>query len=139
MFTKIGMVVTKNVKILTNIWIFKINVVYLYFNFICRFRYNTFEELQKNLKFAGITGNVIGITPKLKYVDDSYSVPRGCEIKAWMERNKGILGVKMTEVKYAILDDDTDMLYWQRNSFFCTKGRSGLTKAIANKVIKHLI
>jgi len=104
-----------------------------------RFRYDTLEELQKNLRFAGITGKVIGITPKLKYVNDSYSVPRGCEIKSWMERNKGILGAKMTEVKYAILDDDTDMLYWQRKSFFCTKGKGGLTESITNRVIKHLI
>jgi hypothetical protein len=103
-----------------------------------RFHFETFEELVEGFKLAGITGELISVTPKLKYVDDSYSVPRGCEIKAWMERNKGILGAKISEVKYAILDDDTDMLYWQRNSFFCTKGKSGLTQAIANKVIKHL-
>jgi hypothetical protein len=103
-----------------------------------RFHFETFVELKEGFKLAGITGELIGITPKLRYTDNSYSVPRGCEIKAWMENNKGILGTKMTEVKYAILDDDTDMLYWQRNSFFCTKGKGGLTKAIANKVIKHL-
>ena len=104
-----------------------------------RFHFGTFAELVEGFKLAGITGELIGVTPKLRYVDDSYSVPRGCEIKAWMERNKGILGAKMTELKYAILDDDTDMLYWQRNSFFCTKGKGGLTKAISNRVIKHLI
>lgn len=103
-----------------------------------RFHFETFAELVEGFKLAGITGELIGITPKLRYVDDTYSVPRGCEIKAWMERNKGILGAKMTEVRYAILDDDTDMLYWQRNSFFCTKGKGGLTQAIANRVIKHL-
>lgn len=103
-----------------------------------RFHFETFEELKEGFKLAGITGELIGITPKLRYTDDSYSVPRGCEIKAWMERNKGILGAKMTKVKYAILDDDTDMLYWQRNSFFCTKGKGGLTEAIANRVIRHL-
>lgn len=103
-----------------------------------RFHFNTFAELQEGFKLAGITGELIGVTPKLRYVDDTYSVPRGCEIKAWMERNKSILGAKMTELKYAILDDDTDMLYWQRNSFFCTAGKNGLTKAIAKKVIKHL-
>lgn len=103
-----------------------------------RTRFNTLASLKVNLKDAGITGEVIGSTPKLRYVDDTYSVPRGCEIKAWMERNKGILGAKMTEVRYAILDDDTDMLYWQRNSFFCTKGKGGLTQAIANRVVKHL-
>lgn len=103
-----------------------------------RFKYSHLEELRKNFKLAGITGEVIDITPKLNYSNNSYSVPRGCEIKAWMEDNKSILGAKMTELKYAILDDDNDMLYWQRNSFFCTKGKSGLTQAIANRVIKHL-
>lgn len=103
-----------------------------------RFHFETFAELKEGFKLAGITGELIGITPKLRYVDDTYSVPRGCEIKAWMERNKGILGAKISEVKYAILDDDTDMLYWQRNSFFCTKGKGGLTEAISNRVIKHL-
>ncbi len=103
-----------------------------------RFYFDTFVELREGFKLAGITGELIGVTPKLRYTDDTYSVPRGCEIKAWMERNKGVLGAKMTEVRYAILDDDTDMLYWQRNSFFCTKGKGGLTKAIANRVIRHL-
>lgn len=103
-----------------------------------RFHFDTFEELKEGFKLAGVTGTLIGVTPKLKYTDDTYSVPRGCEIKAWMERNKGILGAKISEVKYAILDDDSDMLYWQRNSFFCTKGKGGLTDAITNRIIKHL-
>ena len=103
-----------------------------------RFHFDTFEELKAGFKLAGITGELIGITPKLKFVDNKYSVPRGCEIKAWIENNKGILGDKVSKFKYAILDDDTDMLYWQRNSFFCTKGKYGLTDKIAEKVIKHL-
>lgn len=102
-----------------------------------RFHFETFAELREGFILAGITGELIDITPKLKYVGYSYSVPRGCEIKAWMERNKDILGT-ITETKYAILDDDTDMLYWQRKSFFCTKGKGGLTEAIANRIIKHL-
>jgi len=103
-----------------------------------RFHFETFAELKDGFKLAGITGELIGVTPKLIYTDDTYSVPRGCEIKAWMERNKGILGAKISEVNYVILDDDTDMLYWQRKSFFCTKGKGGLTEAITNKVIKFL-
>lgn len=103
-----------------------------------RFYFETFEELKYNFKLAGITGELIGITPKLRFLGDTHSVPRGCEIKAWIEQNKGIIGEKVTKLKYAILDDDSDMLYWQRNSFFCTKGYAGLTEKISNKVIKHL-
>lgn len=104
-----------------------------------RFHFDTFEELKEGFKLAGITGELIGITPKLKYTDNKYSVPRGCEIKAWMESNKSILGEKISKLRYAILDDDNDMLYWQRNSFFCTFGKGGLTEKITNKVIKHLL
>lgn len=103
-----------------------------------RFHFNTFKELQEGFKLAGITGELIDITPKLRFENNKYSVPRGCEIKAWIEENKGILGDKVSKFKYVILDDDTDMLYWQRNSFFCTKGKGGLTKSITNKVIKFL-
>ena len=103
-----------------------------------RFHFKTFPELVEGFKLAGITGELIGITPKLRYIDDNYSVPRGCEIKAWMERNKSILGSKISQLKYVILDDDSDMLYWHRKSFFQTKGKGGLTQSITNRVIKHL-
>jgi hypothetical protein len=103
-----------------------------------RFHFETFVELVEGFKLAGITGKLIGITPKLRFTDNKYSVPRGCEIKSWIEENKGILGDKVSNFKYAILDDDSDMLYWQRNNFFCTKGKGGLTESIANRVIKHL-
>lgn len=78
-----------------------------------RVKFYTLEECKLALKTVGITGEVVGMTPKLFFAnkDYTYSVPRGCEIKAWMERNKGILGDKITKVKYAILDDDTDMLF----------------------------
>ncbi len=103
-----------------------------------RFHFKTFEELKEGFKLAGITGKLIGVTPKLKFENNSFSVPRGCEIKAWVEENKGILGNKVSKFKYAILDDDSDMLYWQRNNFFCTKGKGGLTEAITKRIIKHL-
>ena len=104
-----------------------------------RFHFDTFEGLKEGFKLAGITGELIGVTPKLRFENNKYSVPRGCEIKAWIEENKGILGDKVSKFKYAILDDDTDMLYWQRDSFFCAAGKYGLTDEITDKVIEHLI
>ena len=42
-------------------------------------------------------------------------------------------------IRYCILDDDSDMLYDQRNNFVQTNAcGSGLTKRLANKVIKIL-
>lgn len=103
-----------------------------------RFHFNSFEELKEGFKLAGVTGELIGITPRLRYENNPYSVPRGCEIKAWIETNKGILGDKISKLKYAILDDDSDMLYCQRKSFFRTGRVQGLTDYIVQRVIKHL-
>lgn len=65
--------------------------------------------------------------------DYNYSVPRGCEIKTWMELNKDILGEKMTKAKYVILDDDSDMLYWHRNNYLWVDPYCGLTPNLVQK------
>lgn len=98
-------------------------------------------DITEILKKAGVTGEVIGVTPYLAFksnVDYKYSVPRGCEIKAWLELNKEKLGDKMSKVKYVILDNDSDMLYWQREHFFLVDGYAGLTRNIAYRVINYL-
>lgn len=102
----------------------------------------TVEECQAYLKKGGITAKVIGRTPKLWFNSDmeeyTYSVPRGCEIKAWLETNKGILGAKMEEVRYVILDDDSDMMYWQRENFFWVDSYCGLTSNLIYRVERFL-
>lgn len=67
--------------------------------------------------------------------------PRGCgmcvrgnEIREWM--NKNIPWGE--ERQYVILDDDSDMLYCQRNNFVHTDGRIGLTERDVAKAIKIL-
>lgn len=99
------------------------------------------EELQEVLNYKGFKGEVIDKTPRLDFrtKDYSYSVPRGCEIKAWMEMNKGILGDKITKVKYVILDDDSDMLYWQRNNYLWVDRYVGLTPNIVWKAKQILL
>lgn len=57
---------------------------------------------------------------------------RGEEIKHWIENSKYKVD------KYAILDDDDDMLQEQKPNFFHTSWKNGLTDDIANKVIEHL-
>ncbi len=67
---------------------------------------------------------------------------RGVEIHNWLTKNvKGFSsdGYKKGEHKVAILDDDSDMLLWQKDHFFQTSFMGeGLTEEICTKVIEHL-
>ncbi len=56
---------------------------------------------------------------------------RGREIKAWLDKHPEV-------EKYAILDDENDMLSEQQENFFRTSWKTGITKEIADDVIKHL-
>ena len=56
---------------------------------------------------------------------------RGEEIQAWLDAHPEV-------EKYAILDDDTDMLESQLPNFFQTFFHEGLTEEIMEKVIEHL-
>lgn len=68
-----------------------------------------------------------------KFIDITPDCPgdRGNEIKAWLDDHPEV-------TKYAILDDDSDMLKEQLPSFFQTTWKTGLTDEIMYKVIKHL-
>lgn len=57
---------------------------------------------------------------------------RGDEIKAWLDNSKYKID------KYAILDDDSDMLPEQMPNFFKTSWLVGITDDIAKAVIEHL-
>lgn len=57
--------------------------------------------------------------------------PRGHEIQAWLEAHPEV-------EKYAILDDDSDMLDEQLPNFFQTTFEKGLTPEIAKAVTEHL-
>lgn len=67
---------------------------------------------------------------------------RGVEIHEWLTKNvPGFSsdGYKKGEHKVAILDDDSDMLLWQKDHFFKTSfDDGGLTDEIAAEVIAHL-
>ena len=56
---------------------------------------------------------------------------RGREIEDWLNRHPGV-------DRYAILDDDSDMLMSQMPNFFQTTWKEGLTREIAQKVTEHL-
>lgn len=75
------------------------------------------------LKFHGFTGEVIDITPSLN--GDNYV--RGNEILKWIKDNKKLVGDYYNFTEYVILDDDSDMLYQQRNNFLLIDRFVGLT------------
>lgn len=60
---------------------------------------------------------------------------RGCEIRQWI--NDNVPYAERDDLKYAIIDDDSDMLLWQKDDFFQTDYKIGLTDEIAEKIIKH--
>lgn len=92
-----------------------------------------FEESRKE-----VTKQVmpfIDVTPHMPIMGGAEMCERGHEIKEWMEsfQDEGCL-----IERYAILDDNSDMLPEQMPNFFKTSWQEGLTEEIANKVIEHL-
>lgn len=112
----------------------------------------TVESLQKLFNLVGIKGDVIGLTPHLwcqkPYEDmDGYKVPRGCEIDWWLDNQGDFQRINWSEEKqteyinkakvknYIILDDDSDMLYGQKEHFIRTSHDHGLTDNLADNAI----
>ena len=98
------------------------------------------------LKDAGLKGKVVGTTPCIWWKDlktdvdilsqDLCSIPRGLEIKQWLEKHYNYRNP--TKVTYVIIDDDGDMLLQQKENFVQTSWYSGLQKRHADETIKIL-
>lgn len=90
-------------------------------------------SMQKLFFEAGFIGEIIGFTPDMR----ARSVFRGNEIHRWIVDNEKLLGKSASEYReYVILDDDSDMLYWQRNNFVLIDGHVGLTPTMAYRAAK---
>ena len=83
-----------------------------------------YDEKSKEIVMKAVP--FVDITPMSKGLH-----VRGWEIKAWLEAHPEV-------EKYAILDDNDDMLTEQLPNFFKCAWNTGLTDEIAGKVIKHL-
>jgi HAD domain in Swiss Army Knife RNA repair proteins len=81
-----------------------------------------YEPLHKLLIQMGFTGDTIGMTPVIK------DVCRGEEIMAFIRAHKEILGPWYEYKDYVILDDDNDMLLYQRNHCHIINRKYGLTE-----------
>ncbi|MFW5847630.1 MAG: HAD domain-containing protein [bacterium] len=89
------------------------------------------NPIDEVLKYCGATFDIIGITPFTK------ERVRGVEIKLWLDNNikPETYGCYSHDFyKYAIIDDDSDMLLNQANHFFSTDNYSGLTPNTCYKI-----
>lgn len=82
----------------------------------------TVESMQAMFDSKGFSGKIIGLTPRL-----GHGNLRGNEILQWIKDNESYLGCYSDFESYVIFDDDSDMLYWQRENFILIDGYTGLT------------
>lgn len=87
------------------------------------------DQMTELMKLRGFVGE---ITHSTSVHNGKYDV-RGNEIKHWLECNRP-LGF----FRYIILDDDSDMLYEQRNNFLHIDSYAGLTPNHAYKAVRFL-
>jgi hypothetical protein len=95
------------------------------------------EELLEILKSKGFEYDILDYTPYLVFRDLDYvkgSVPRGCEIQAWLNHNYS----HPDSVNYIIFDDDSDMLLSQTQRFIWVDGWHGLTPNLTYKAKRIL-
>ena len=90
-------------------------------------RFSGLEFMRKVWKLEEMEGDIIGITPSLRA--DGIRIPRGMEIDYFLENGLGFRHINWDEQtqreymeksgveNYIIIDDDSDMLYGQRNHF----------------------
>lgn len=95
------------------------------------------EVLQTIFDRFGDNFDIIGVTPHLNHE----CLQRGNEILYWIMKNYNILGKHHFDYKnYVILDDDSDMLYQQKDNFIHVDRFHGLTDEVIDqmKVILNL-
>ena len=91
-----------------------------------------YDVLIKMLRQHGFTGEIIGKTGRR----DCNDCLRGNQILRWMKDN--VPDYHKFD-RYVILDDDGDMLYWQRNNFIQTSSdKGGLTDKHMERAIDIL-
>ena len=93
---------------------------------------------KRNFKFVDSIIGEIGTV--YKYLTEEgrqiLSLTRGNEIQTWLEF---YFGYDFNEkIKYVIIDDDSDMLYSQRNNFVQTTFETGLTQELGKKAMQIL-
>lgn len=115
-------------------------------------RYSTLEKTKEHMESEGFLFNdkLIGVTIRAyNYLEKGskihLSIPRGVEIKQWIDTHIHSKNGKNWERKklgkdftYVILDDDSDMLLEHKDNFIQCDSIEGLTLEQANKAIDVL-
>jgi hypothetical protein len=84
-------------------------------------RFSHMDTLVEVFKKYGPDIEIIGSTGR-----GCRSCLRGNEILQWIKDNEELIGDHYYNFKdYVILDDDSDMLYWQRHNFIQTRAADG--------------
>lgn len=115
-------------------------------------RYATLEKTKEHMESKGFLFNdkLIGVTIRAyHYLEKGtgihLSIPRGVEIKQWIDTHIHSDNGKNWERKkvgkdftYVILDDDRDMLWEQKAHFLNTNSETGLTNDIVERAVAIL-
>lgn len=89
------------------------------------------EAMQTLFDKYGDNFDIIDVTPHLQHE----SMVRGNEINYWLMKNYSILGKHHFDYNdYVILDDDSDMLYQQKDNFIHVDNFHGLTDEVIKKI-----
>ena len=90
-------------------------------------RHSGLEFMRKVWELEEMEGEIIGITPSLR--NDIFNIPRGSEIKYYLEHSLKFSHINWDKdmqsdiikesgvENYIIIDDDSDMLYQQKDHF----------------------
>ena len=115
-------------------------------------RHNTLEKTKEHMASEGFLFNdkLIGVTIRAyqwleRGTGIHLSIPRGVEIKQWIDTHIHSDNGRNWEQKklgqdftYVILDDDDDMLLEHKNNFIHTNGEIGLTEDDVSRAIQIL-
>lgn len=99
--------------------------------------FHTVTELKEIFSKCGFhkDGEIIGATENLR----SENCLRGNEILKWIKDNEKLVGAPYYEYnRYVILDDDSDMLFWQKDNYLKVDQYCGLTPTVGWKAAKIL-
>lgn len=97
------------------------------------------DEIKTLFREMGIEGEVIGKTEDLRTWGSKTCIFRGNEILKWIIDNEDVVGSQWDFDSYVIIDDDSDMLYWQKENFIHTNAEVGLTEEDAAKAALFLM